>query len=366
MVFKDIDIYQLKDELETRKLICFGGGKVFHEFFCHDIATAILDKLYGVLDNNIQENKVEINGREVPIISIQDLFGMEDIIIMISCAAISEIYEQLSKYEELKHTPFCAVYYIRSRTSQTDEKKYLNANLIKVGPKQLIPKKIHYCWFGKGNMPEDYVEWMKSWKRFCPDYEIIRWDETNYDIAKNEYMHEAYKAKKWSFVSDYARIDVINQYGGIYLDTDVELIRNLDMLLYQAAFAGIDSFGYVNLGLGFGAYTNNKILRELLRFYDELHFKKEDGTYDTTGCPILQNEVYVKHGFKNGQCSNIDGMNIYPPSVFAPQDFYTGEINITEYTYSIHHYAASWFSESSKTNILKTNNLYRLIKENGR
>ena len=112
----------------------------------------------------------------------------------------------------------------------------------------MIPKKIHYCWFGSGELPDKDKKNIENWKKLCPDYEIIRWDESNYDYKKNKYMKQAYKSKKWGFVPDYARLDILYHHGGIYLDTDVELVRNLDILRYQRAFCGVEKWGNINLG----------------------------------------------------------------------------------------------------------------------
>ena len=105
----------------------------------------------------------------------------------------------------------------------------------------MIPKIIHYCWFGGAELPEKDRKCIESWKKFCPDYQIIEWNENNYDVTKNTYMYQAYQAKKWGFVPDYARLDIIYQHGGIYLDTDVELVKNLDSLLENDAFMGFVS-----------------------------------------------------------------------------------------------------------------------------
>ena len=117
----------------------------------------------------------------------------------------------------------------------------------------MIPKKIHYCWIGGNPLPELAIKCIESWKKYCPDYEIIEWNEKNYDFRKNQFMREAYDEKKWGFVPDYARLDIIYEHGGIYLDTDVEIIKPLDSLLKEQGFAGMEQPGIVALGLGFGA-----------------------------------------------------------------------------------------------------------------
>ena len=117
----------------------------------------------------------------------------------------------------------------------------------------MIPKKIHYCWFGGNPLPELAIKCLESWKKYCPDYEIIEWNETNFNLDSCEYVREAYQAKKWAFVSDYARLKVVYDNGGIYLDTDVELIKSLDRLLKNKSFFGTETTGVVATGLGFGA-----------------------------------------------------------------------------------------------------------------
>ncbi len=138
---------------------------------------------------------------------------------------------------------------------------------------------------------------IESWKKFCPDYEIKRWDETNYDISKNEYMRQAYENKKWAFVSDYARLDIIHEYGGIYLDTDVELIKSIDDLLGNNVFMGIGCTGGVNTGLGFGAEAEMPVIRDMLECYDGLSFVNNDGSLNTTPCVKYQTDFLKEHGF---------------------------------------------------------------------
>lgn len=209
----------------------------------------------------------------------------------------------------------------------------------------MIPKIIHYCWFGHGEIPEKDKRCIESWKVHCPNYKIVRWDESNYDVSKNKYMQEAYEAKKWGFVPDYARLDIIYEYGGIYLDTDVELIRNIDVLLDNSVFMGFESDSAVSPGLGFGAEKNNPLIGELLHtIYDRLRFIREDGSYDTKPSPSRNTEFLMKKGLQlDGMFQKLScGLTIYPKEYFCPLEYETGIINITEYTYSIHHFHASW------------------------
>ena len=141
-------------------------------------------------------------------------------------------------------------------------------------------EKIHYCWFGGGELPDEYKKYIESWRKCCPDYEIIRWDESNYDVTKNRYMRQAYENKKWAFVSDYARVDIIYHQGGIYLDTDVELVKNFDEFLKWDLFCGFESFDYVAWGVGFGAVKEHEILKDVLNEYEKRSFLKEDGSFD--------------------------------------------------------------------------------------
>lgn len=209
----------------------------------------------------------------------------------------------------------------------------------------MIPKKIHYCWFGGNAIPERDLKCMESWKKFCPDYEIIRWDESNYDITKNRYMKEAYEAKKWGFVPDYARLDIIYEHGGIYLDTDVEIIRNIDDLLENRAFMGFEVGGkFINFGLGFGAEKNMPLIKELMTdVYSDRPFKIGEGEFDTTPSPVINTEFLVEKGLeRNNTLQEVEGMVIYPVEYFCPIDYTTNILSKTPNTYSIHHYCASW------------------------
>lgn len=213
----------------------------------------------------------------------------------------------------------------------------------------MIPKKIHYCWFGGNPLPELAKKCIASWKKFCPDYEIIEWNEKNFDIDCCPYVREAYQAKKWAFVSDYARLDIVYKYGGIYLDTDVELIRNLDELLKYECFLGTEKLGIINTGLAFGAESKNKCIGLMLKEYNDLHFKIDENLYDLTPCPKRNTAPFLNLGFiKDNRIQKIEEAIIYPPEYFCPMDYETGELAIKENTISIHHFNASWKPEEEK------------------
>ena len=220
----------------------------------------------------------------------------------------------------------------------------------------MIPKIIHYCWFGGNPLPDEYKKYMESWRKFCPDYEIIEWNESNYDVTKNKYMHEAYEAKKWAFVSDYARLDIIYNHGGIYLDTDVELIKSLDDLLINEAYMGMESKYYVATGLGFGAIKGHKVVKELRDYYDDMSFFNPDGSYNLTPCPIYQTQCLMKKGLvQKNEKQLIRGVTIYPSEYFSPISPTGFKQKLTPNTYSIHHYSASW-----KDDIQRAKKAYRM------
>ena len=221
-----------------------------------------------------------------------------------------------------------------------------------------IPKVIHYCWFGKGKMPKLANKCIESWKKYCPDYKIICHNEDNFDMTQNRYLNEAYKAGKWAFVSDYARLKIIYDNGGIYLDTDVELIKPIDDLLKLDGFMGFDEKGIVATGLGFGAQKGNKIVSEFLKDYDNIPFALPDGSYDLTPCPDRNTESLKRLGMDvNNKNQKFMDMTFLPSEFLCPMDYYTGKKTITENTYSIHHYSASWTSKVTK----RTTRIKRII-----
>ena len=222
----------------------------------------------------------------------------------------------------------------------------------------MIPKKIHYCWFGRGEKPKLAEKCIRSWKKYCPDYEIIEWNEDNFDIACNEYVKSAYEQKKYAFLTDYARLKIIYENGGIYFDTDVEVIRSFDALLENKAFIGFETKEYLNTGLGFGAEVGNEAVLHMLREYDQVINQDK-----FTGCTILNTRALQKAGLVlNGETQKLDDITVYAADFFNPYDDPTGRLNTTSNTYSIHWYAKTWMDKKTIIRTWLSKPLHRLMK----
>ncbi len=216
-----------------------------------------------------------------------------------------------------------------------------------------IPKIIHYCWVGGKEKPASVQYCIESWKKFCPDYVIKEWNESNYDFSKNKYMRQAYETKKWGFVPDYARLDIVYQYGGIYLDTDVELLKSYDEFLNEDAFIGFENTGdgeyFVNCGQGFGAAPHNKIIKCARDLYESISFINEDGSYNMLPSPHYTTQILRHFGLiQENKDQLLPGISVYASDVFCPKTFRTGEMHQTERTVSVHHFTASWMDEKIK------------------
>lgn len=240
----------------------------------------------------------------------------------------------------------------------------------------MIPKTIHYCWFGGKHIPSEHLKYIESWKKFLPDYNIVKWDESNFDVNAIDFTREAYSVGKFAYVSDYARLRILYEHGGIYFDTDVEVIKPLDDIIEKGAFmafektsfAGKDSILYVNvgLGLGFAVEPHNPIIREALDFYESHHYIYPDGHMEQITIVKIITDILKRHGLSRSDVpTTIEGITIYPWDYFCPIEFMSSKLEITANTRTIHHYSASWMSWTDKLKMKKgyyANKLRRIIK----
>lgn len=211
----------------------------------------------------------------------------------------------------------------------------------------MIPKKIHYCWFGRGEKPKLAQKCIASWKTFCPDYEIIEWNEDNFDLNENAYVRYCYENKKWAFLSDYVRLAVVCREGGIYFDTDVEVIAPMDELLKNEAFYAFENSEYVASGLGFGAEANHMTIQKMLEEYASLEPKAGE-SFAFVGCPTLNTNALLALGLQpNGTLQTVAGAVILPQDYMNPYEDATGRLNKTDNTLSIHWYSKSALPRSA-------------------
>ena len=213
----------------------------------------------------------------------------------------------------------------------------------------MIPKIIHYCWFGRGEKPELAKKCIASWRKFCPDFALREWNEDNCDVRAMPFMAEAYDAGKFAFVSDVVRLLVLEKFGGVYLDTDVEILQDFSPLLHDKGFLGFENENFVNSGQGMAAEAHHPVVQAMLAEYQTLHFRNPDGSLNAVGCPRLNTDVLERFGLvRNGQEQVVAGLRIYPADRFNPLDSATGRLNKTDHTYSIHWYAMSWLPRRAR------------------
>ncbi len=224
----------------------------------------------------------------------------------------------------------------------------------------MIPKKIHYCWFGNGEKPAKVQKCIESWKKFCPDYEIIEWNEQNFDVNMNGYTRMCLAEKKYAFLSDFARLLIIEENGGIYFDTDVELIKPIDFLLKNEAYFGFETPDYVQTGLGFGSVAHSKTVRAMLDEYTPLL----DGKHGVITCPRLNTDALLKLGLiLDGKEQTVADALILPIDYFNPYGSTTGVLKKTENTVSIHWYAGSWMSKKQHIRSFFSKPFHRIFKK---
>ena len=228
----------------------------------------------------------------------------------------------------------------------------------------MIPKTIHYCWFGGNPKPKLVQKCIASWKRYCPDYQIMEWNDDNYDLDSAPlFVQQAIEAKKWAFATDYIRLKIIHEYGGIYLDTDVELIKNLDTLLENTVYFGFEYTDRINSGLGFGAEKGRSILQEMMRLYETDSFVDTNGKTKLVVNGIRETEILQLHGLHlNGTEQVLDGgIHVYPIDYLNPYDRPTGILRRTDNTYSIHWYNLSWTTRRARIRSRFTRPLHRVL-----
>lgn len=351
MILKCTSFEQMSEEIikQNRSIVIFGAG-VIGTVTAPEVLQqhGLLKRLLFYVDNssNMWGKKLHVQDRMIEIMPVDKLSGMKENVAVI--LAISRYAEALEQLQEISCQNQMICYLMPMMCIHNF------CNGVSMGEPVLtkqpcIPKTIHYMWLGKKEIPFKLQKCIESWKQYCPDYEIVRWDESNYDISQNKYMEEAYKAGAYGFVPDYARLDILYRYGGIYMDTDVEVIRNLDALLYQEAFCGVEKWQVINFGGCSGASKENPVILEFLNERQGISFLNVDGSQNKNTCGYYDTKIALRNGYRiNGRTQNILGMNIYAYDYFHPYDYISCQTLRTENTYTIHRFNGGWLDEEMK------------------
>lgn len=331
------------------RIVLFGAGVI------GQITAAELLREHGLLayvdcyiDNDGEKwgQEVSIGQKTIPICSPEHLtLCNTNTAIVLNISRFAGIIRQLEQIENTREMdcfimPAMCVEHFCSGSSK---------GIPAMTTSPLIPKKIHYMWLGGKEMPDNLRRCIESWHKYCPDYEIVEWNEGNYDVSKHRYMKDAYDRGAYGFVPDYARLDLLYQYGGIYMDTDVELKKCLDPLLYQEAFCGVEKWQTINFGGCSGAVKGHPMIKALLDARQEIGFLDDSGRENRNTCGYYDTRVVLEHGYRvDGTTQTIEGMNIYAYDYFHPYDYMSGRVNCTEHTYSIHWFNGGWLDKTTK------------------
>ena len=346
-------------EYEGCRIVLFGAG-VIGQVTVPEILYkyGLIDNVEVYLDNNelMLGKTVLVHNRKINVCPPDYLEKCGDnIAIFINISRFTEVYRQLNSMECTRNMDCYIIPMLLVHNYCT----FPSTGVAVLSEKPLIPKKIHYMWLGGKTIPENLQKCIDSWHKYCPDYEIIEWNENNYDLDKHPYMRQAYEAGAYGFLPDYARLDILYLEGGIYMDTDVELVRNIDDLLYQEAFCGVEKWQTLNFGGMSGAVKGHPMIKSILDARQDVTFLDSEGKWSQNTCGFYDTPVILKEGYRiNGETQCINGMNVYAYDYFHPYDYMSGIVNKTENTHSIHWFNGGWLDEKMKSANEETKNRY--------
>lgn len=367
MILQNADYLAFAEKVknENKGIIVYGAGMIGQVIIPYILEKYDLqDYLVCFIDTNTRKRNqcVHISGKEYTIESVEYLKKKSnDTVLLISNSKYYEIVEALNKIEQLRELE---AYIYPIMKTKSSNKREMTDTLFEsdCSSKIKIPKVINYCWFGRGKLSEDLKECIESWHTFCPDYEIKLWNEENFDINKYNYTKQAYNAGKYSFVTDLARLDILYEHGGIYLDTDVKMIKNFDDLLYQNGFVATEKWGNINSGGGCGFVAGHPMLRALIDYRESFHFIEEDGTYNMETNGFYETRLFMKYGYKpDDTLQKINDVTVYPSHIFHPYDYISMKNESGKDTHSIHMFSGTWMDKRDIENRKKSQEKYKNI-----
>lgn len=362
MKFKNCRLDEAYKFFGDKKIIFFGKGRWIKnvEFTALE---ALKDRYECVVDNN-PTGEVEISGKRLPVHSPDFLIDLKNVIVILTSPIY--MYDMFIQLEEMKLNDSIECYAFPFMQLISDPK---NGEIIEYRDikEQYIPKIIHSFWFSGDSKPKTYQKCRDTWDIHLNDYKIIEWNMDNYDWHKNCFLERAIECQAWAFATDYARLDVLNEYGGIYLDMDVEVIKNFDDLLGNEGIFAFSNNVSVDLAV-LGAKRENKIIKQLLKLYENVELPKEKKYFSDFFQPSFIRKTLVENGIEmNGKMQKVDGGTVFPREFFMPQDFILFEqAIITDNTYCIHYDNFGWSNDKDnkrEKKIRDNRKLWELLKQ---
>lgn len=361
MILKNSDYASLvkKIQEENRRIVVYGAGMIGKTIIPYLVKEyELFDRLdcFIDLDSRKKGQMVVIDGRRYRINTPEYLETIDkSTILLITNSKFMPVIQFLDGVANLDFVegyiiPIMQIYELKQAKTIRIQRQTIEP---------LIPKKIHYCWFGRKEKPRFLQECIESWHKLCPGYEIICWNEDNYNVNKHRFTKEAYEKKRYGFVSDVARLDILYENGGIYFDTDVTLLKNLDELLYQPGFVGVEKWGNINTGGGCGFVAGHPVLKEMIEYRERFGFINEDGSCNVETNGVYETVPFLDGGMKtNNSLQVIKNVTVYPAYIFHPYDYMSCEMQKKETTISVHHFCGGWMEEEDKKNRKNTQEQY--------
>lgn len=323
----------------SRRIVLYGAGasaRLILQAFYH---RGLKERLAFIVDKNesLDNTKCEVTGGiQVDVISLRhflEQYGVgvkEEFTLLITPFRALWIVEELDRVEGLDGVD---TYVYALVAGKKPPEPFPLRSLYQ----PVIPKRIHYIWIGENAMSAEDMKNIESWKKFCPDYEIIKWDERKYDFQKNPYTREALERKQYMYATDYARKDILYHYGGIYLDTDVELLKPLDDLLYNEAFIGMEDGGQLNSGSGLGAVAGHQAMLGMMEVYENVHFALSGGSCNWKYNTFYETSYMIARGYElKNRYQKVDGVVCLPKEVLMPESIMGLYDTYTENTLANH------------------------------
>ncbi len=363
MKLKNCKFTEIEKEFSGKRIIVFGLGDYFKYYVSEHMPECVWDSVHYMIDSNPETQSIQIRGTDYSVKHVSEVGKENDCIILIaSTNHMLEMFEQLSKMG-LPDTVLCYSFGLIMAASSGEDDPSIAKIFFDDSREQRIPKTIHTFWFSGDEKPEEYKRCIESWYKYCPDYEIIEWNSDNYDYKKNTFMEDAINSRKWAFASDYARLDVIWEYGGIYLDADIELTKPLEAYLGNKAFFIFDSNNNIDLAL-IASEKNNPIINEIREIYRGLRF--DPNRMNEFVQPMLIGEVLKSKGVSlDGNMQMIDDNIFLPRCYFSPLDFFVYEMLEDEREpIGIHHCNSGWNKNGYKKNRIENNRRLISILQN--